>query len=108
MSDKIVIAVDRQAADSFQQQAVANGIQLTLRNKHSEISFGARFKAGGLEVDATPSEIFELLTGTGPALVDGLFDTLERFRDRIRVFINGKEASIDEVRKRIIFSDFYK
>jgi len=42
-------------------------------------------------VEATASELIQIVEA-GPELVDSLFDAIERFRSRCRVFVNGTAA----------------
>lgn len=110
MSDQITIGVnDKQTAEALQQELASLGIQTQRHSQKQVISFGARIKAGGVfEAEFTPKEIIELLEGIGPAVVNALFNTLEKFRDRIQLFINGEPKDISQERTQRIFEAFLK
>ena len=91
MSNQIVIGtIDVQTAEELQQELSSLGITVQRFKKPQVISFGASLRAGNLEVEFTPKEFLELLEGLGPAAVNALFNTLEKFRDRVTLLVNGE------------------
>lgn len=109
MSDQIVIGtIDAQTTEALQQELTSLGISAQRCKKTQAISFGASLRAGNLEVEFTPIEFLELLEGLGPAAVNALFNTLEKFRDRVTLLVNGEPKNISQERMHSVFAAFSK
>lgn len=109
MSDQIVIGTrDAQTAEALQQELASFGITAQRFQKKQVISFGASLRAGNLEFEFTPIEFLELLEGLGPAAVNALFNTLEKFRDRVTLLVNGEPKDISQERVHSVFAAFQK
>ena len=84
MSDQFVIGVkDAQTAEELQRELASLGIQVQRYHQKQVIAFGASIKVGPIGADFTPKEFLELLEGLGPAVVNALFNTLEKFYDEM-------------------------
>lgn len=111
MSDKFVIGVkDTQTAEELQRELASLGIQIQRYHQKQVISFGASLKVGplGLEADFTPKEFLELLEGLGPATVNALFNTLEKFYGRVTLLVNGERKDISQEKMHSVFAAFLK
>lgn len=83
MTNQLLIDVkDPKTAEMIQGELAAQGIR-----------FGMRISGGGAALEITPEEITRLAS-SAPTLVDALFDTLERFRERITLFVNGQPKEV--------------
>ncbi|OAI25939.1 MULTISPECIES: hypothetical protein [Methylomonas] len=91
MSDQFVIgAKNKQTAEALQQELVSLGIQAKRYNQEQVVSFGASLEIGPIKAEFTPKEFLELFEGLGPAAVNALFNTLEKFQDRVSLLVNGE------------------
>lgn len=90
MSDQIAIVVnDRATADAIQREFASNSIHFNRLSPNQAIQFGMKLSKGRGSFEVSPKEIIELVSAA-PDVVDALFDILERFRERIRVVVNGE------------------
>lgn len=90
MADQIIIKIDdKETADDIQRELASNGIYTNHLSPSQMISFGMQLGS----IKASPHE-FLLLVSYAPFIVDLLFDVLDRFNDRIKLFINGKQSDI--------------
>jgi len=97
MEDHITVQVmDRATGDAVQGELQSYGLHIRRSEPRRTLSFGARIGFGPVQVDATSTEILEIIEGIGPSLINGVFSTLERFRDRVRLFVNGQPVEIPE------------
>jgi hypothetical protein len=103
MSDQIVIGVkDNQTANALQAELGALGIQVNRKSGSQAVSFGANFKLGPLgEINVPKEEIIYFVKEGPSAFVDGVFNALEKVRDRIELFINGKPTEISDWQKSL-------
>jgi hypothetical protein len=101
MSGQIVIyAKDRDTADAIQQELGTLGIQMRRGSHTHGVSFGG---VSSLEKMVMGIEIIgklELLIKNAPEVVDAMFDTLDRFKDRYQLFIDGKPTNVSEQREK--------
>ncbi len=97
MADHITVQVmDRATAAAVQGELQSYGLHIRRSEPSRTLSFGSRIAFGPVQVDVASIEILEIVEGIGPALINGVFNTLERFRDRVRLFINGQPVEIPE------------
>lgn len=98
MSGQIVIfANDRDTADAIQQELGSLGVQMRRGSHTQEASFGSLDQVVAvIEI----VEKLEPLIKKAPAVVDAMFDTLDRFKDRYHLFIDGKPTNISEQREK--------
>ena len=90
MNKQVVIGVsDNQTADTLQRELVSKRIRINRFNHNQALRFG--MKLGPAE--ASPKEFIEIVEAA-PELVDDLFDALERFRNRFRLFIDEQPAEL--------------
>lgn len=110
MPNRFVIAAsDKETAADIQQELASVGIEAELQPGSQVLSFGARLKAFGVELDFTPQELLELAEGLPPAAVNALFNTLETFGNRVRLFVNGKPTDVSNQQKmHEVFAAFSK
>lgn len=109
MSDKFVIGVkDAQTAEELQRELASLGIQIQRYHPKQVIAFGASIKVGPLGADFTPKEFLELLEGLGPAVVNALFNTLEKFCGRVTLLVNGERKDISQEKMHSVFAAFSK
>lgn len=106
MQNFTIAVKDKETAAQLRDQLQKNGITVHQFNPSSEISFSGKIKLPFLEMEATSTELLEIIQGIGPAVITGLFDTLECFRDRITIFVNGKKTTIQQERLNATFSKF--
>jgi hypothetical protein len=94
VADYILIrASDRATADAVQQALAAHGIMVNRLSPNQAVQFGMRLSVGKAIVEISPEEFLQVVR-TGPDAVDAFFDTLERFRDRAQVFVNGQPRAL--------------
>lgn len=109
MSDQFVIKPkDAQTAEALQQELASLGIQTQHHHKKQSVSFGASISAGPLTAEITIEEILVLLENLGPAAVNALFNTLEKFKDRVTLLVNGEHKDISQERMHSVFAAFQK
>lgn len=99
MSGQIVIfAKDRDTADAIQQELGPLGVQTRRGNHMPGLSFGMSLDQVIMAIEIV--EKLEPLIKKAPAVVDAMFDTLDRFKDRYQLFIDGKPTNVSEQRER--------
>ncbi len=109
MSDQFVIKPkDAQTAEALQQELASLGIQTQYHHKKQSLSFGASVSIGAVKVEITPEEILVLLENLGPAAVNALFNTLEKFKDRVILLVNGEHKDISQEKMQSVFAAFQK
>ncbi len=90
MNPNIVIgAEDGETANMIQQELTSHRISSNRMSPEQAVRFG--MKVGALE--ASPKEFLEILEAA-PDIVDALFDTIQRFRSNLSVFLNGKHVHV--------------
>jgi hypothetical protein len=90
MTDNILIEVsDKNTADAIQRELASKDMQVNRLTTSQAVQFGMKYSTDKGSLETTPKEILQLIQIT-PDAVDALFDTLGRFRDRVKLFINGQ------------------
>ena len=94
MADQIIVTInDKAAADALQRELASYGISAARLSPKQATQFGMKLSAGRGSLEASPQEIIEFVLAT-PVAVGALFDTFEKFRDRIRIFVNGRPKEL--------------
>lgn len=94
MANQIHIGIkDNETADLIQQELANHGIRSQRVSSKQALRFGMTVSTEKITVQVPPEEIIQLARAA-PAVVDAFFDTLDRLRARIQLFINGKPTEI--------------
>jgi hypothetical protein len=98
MSKQILIDVnDSRIADQVQQELTNQGIHSQRLNPGQALRFGMIVSTEKVTIQVPPEEIVQLARAA-PEVVNAFFDTLDRFRERIQLFINGEQTEVPKRR----------
>lgn len=109
MTNHVVIrASDKATSEAVRQALADHGIIVRRITPNQALQFGMKISAGKVSVEGSPEE-FLYLDKAGPEMVDAFFDTLERFIDRVKLFVNGQSKEIPtkgSLKRRPSFEEF--
>jgi hypothetical protein len=113
VADQVLIVVnDKTTANILQQQLNSQGVTVNRLNTTQAVKFGINLSVskgqGSLQI--SPEEILQLIQMTPDAL-DALSETFIRFREHIKVFVNGKPKVIQPkgpLTRKPSFEDFIR
>jgi len=107
MPHQLVIRTEnREAAELLSKSIEQFRAGASLSQRKADVSFGARIVTPLGTFEFTIAEIVQALKEAPPAAVEGLFAAIKQVLNEVRLLVNNKQITVDQLEKAYTYKDF--